>query len=253
LAAGGDPSFVFRPSSDAVLQDVSFRLEPGTVLGLIGRTGSGKTTISRLLFRLYDPAAGAIRLGGVDLRDARRDDVRARIGMVTQDVQLFRATVRENVAFFDGGIDARRILAALDGLGLAEWCRSLPQGLDTVLGAGGQGVSAGEAQLLAFTRVFLKDPGLVILDEASSRLDPATERLIERAVGRLLAGRTGIIIAHRLATIERADEVMILEHGRVAEYGRREALARDPGSRLAALLRAGLEHQPERERAEVAV
>jgi ABC-type multidrug transport system fused ATPase/permease subunit len=226
---------------EMVLEDLSFRLAPGTVLGLLGRTGSGKTTISRLLFRLYDPASGAIRLGGIDLRDAQRADIRGRVGMVTQDVQLFRATVRDNVTFFDRAVDDERILAALEDLGLADWYAGLPEGLDTVLGAGGAGVSAGEAQLLAFTRVFLKDPGLVILDEASSRLDPATERLIERAVERLLVGRTGIIIAHRLATILRADQVMILERGRIAEYGDRVALTNDPDSRLAALLRTGLE------------
>ncbi len=230
-----------QETAGPVLHDVSFALAPSAVLGLIGRTGSGKTTVSRLLFRLYDPSAGAVRLGGVDLRQARREDVRRRIGMVTQDVQLFRASVRDNVTFFDEAIGDGPILAALEDLGLGEWYRSLPKGLDTLLGPDGMGVSAGEAQLLAFTRVFLKDPGVVVLDEASSRLDPATERLIERAVDRLLVGRTGIIIAHRLATIRRVDEVMILEGGRLVEYGPREVLAGDPGSRLAALLRVGLE------------
>jgi ABC-type multidrug transport system fused ATPase/permease subunit len=245
-----------------VLHDLTFTLTPGTTLGLLGRTGSGKTTISRLLFRLYDPSAGAVRVGGVDLRAARRDDLRARVGMVTQDVQLFRATVRDNVTFFDGSVPDARIVAAMEDLGLGDWLRQLPEGLDTVLGAGGgAGVSAGEAQLLAFTRVFLKDPGLVLLDEASSRLDPATERLIDRAVERLLgwdgAGRggrrTAIIIAHRLGTIQRADQVMILEHGRVAEYRARAALAADPTSRFAALLRTGLEHERAPEPAEVLV
>jgi ABC-type multidrug transport system fused ATPase/permease subunit len=226
---------------DLALRGVSFRLAPGEVLGLIGRTGSGKTTVSRLLFRLYDPTEGAVRLGGVDLREARIRDVRHRVGLVTQDVQLFRATVRDNVTFFDPAVDDGEILAALERLGLTPWLETLPEGLDTVLGAGGRGVSAGEAQLLAFARVFLQGPGLVILDEASSRLDPATERLIERAVGRLLAGRTAIVIAHRLATVERADTVLVLEGGRVAEWGPRAALAADPGSRLAALLRTGLE------------
>jgi ABC-type multidrug transport system fused ATPase/permease subunit len=164
--------------------------------------------------------------------------------MVTQDVQQFHATVRHNVTFFDPTVDDRRIRAALDDLGLGPWCRALPQGLDTVVGAGGVGLSAGEAQLLAFARVFLLDPGLVILDEASSRLDPATERLIERAVDRLLDGRTGIVIAHRLATIERADDVLVMEGGRVVEHGRREALAADPRSRLAALLRTGRDATP---------
>ena len=226
---------------ELVVHDVSFRLEPGTVLGLLGRTGSGKTTIARLLLRLYDPTAGSVRLGGVDLRAARLTEVRRHVGLVTQEVQLFRATVRDNLTFFDSSIDDAFIMAALTDLGLLEWYRRLPDGLDTMLAAAGGGLSAGEAQLLAFTRVFLKDPGLIILDEASSRLDPATERLIERAVGKLFEGRTAIIIAHRLATVQRADAIMILDGGRIAEYGRRDALTRDPGSRFAGLLRTGVE------------
>ncbi|HEY8287221.1 MAG TPA: ABC transporter ATP-binding protein [Chloroflexota bacterium] len=226
---------------DLVARDLDFRIEPAHVLGLLGRTGSGKTTITRLLLRLYDPRAGSITLGGVELRAAHRADIRHAIGVVTQDVQLFRATVRENLTFFDAQVDDARIMAALLDLGLADWYRSLPEGLDTMIGSGGSGLSAGEAQLLAFTRVFLKNPRVIILDEASSRLDPATERLVEQAVEKLLQGRTGIIIAHRLATVRRVDEILILEDGRVAEYGRREALARDGASRFAGLLRAGLE------------
>jgi ATP-binding cassette, subfamily B, bacterial len=226
---------------EMVVHDLTFRIEPGTILGLLGRTGSGKTTITRLLFRLYDPAAGTVRLGGVDVRQARLAELRRHVGLVTQDVQLFRATVRDNVTFFDRSIDDADVWRAFADLGLEEWCRALPAGLDTMLGPSGTGVSAGEAQLLAFTRVFLKEPGLVVLDEASSRLDPATERLVDRAVDRLLRGRTGIIIAHRLATIQRADAIMILEDGRVREHGRRADLVADPGSRLSELLRTGLE------------
>jgi len=228
----------FGYEEETVLHDLSFRLPAGAVMGVLGRTGSGKTTLCRLLLRLYDPTAGSIHLSGVDLREARRADVRARIGVVTQDVQLFRATVRDNLSFFDPSVEDARIMQALAELGLKEWVCRLPQGLDTMVDGGGSGFSAGEAQLLAFTRVFLKDPGLVILDEASSRLDPSTERLIERAVDRLLTGRTGIIIAHRLATVRRADTIFILEEGRVVEQGPREALAADAGSRFAALLRA---------------
>ena len=169
---------------------MSLRLEAGQVLGLLGRTGSGKTTLARLLFRLYDPQQGVIRLGGVDLREPPAAVLRARIGVVTQDVQLFHASVRDNVTFFDRSIADERIVALLDELGLGPWRRGLPDGLDTRLAPGGGGLSAGEAQLLAFARVFLKDPGLVILDEASSRLDPATERLLERALDRLL-GQAG--------------------------------------------------------------
>ena len=239
-SAGDLPAPYGSQTAPVVLADVSFALAPGRVLGLLGRTGSGKTTLTRLLFRLYDPTDGAIRLGGADLRALTLADLRARVGIVTQDVQLFGASIRDNLTLFDRRIDDARIMAALAELGLREWLDALPHGLDSELGPGGGGLSAGEAQLLAFTRVFLRDPGLVILDEASSRLDPATERLIERAVGRLLAGRTGSIIAHRLATVQRADEILILEGGRVLEHGPRAALAADAQSRFATLLRVGL-------------
>jgi ATP-binding cassette subfamily B protein len=158
-------------------------------------------------------------------------------------VQLFQTTVRNNLALFDPSVTDGQLLEVLEGLGLSAWLDSLPGGLDTELQAGGGGLSAGQAQLLAFARVFLTDPGLVILDEASSRLDPATERLIERAIGRLLdpERRTGIIIAHRLATVHRADEILILEDGQILEHGERETLASDPGSRFYHLLQTGLE------------
>jgi ATP-binding cassette, subfamily B, bacterial len=234
------PTADCRPPTDSVLADISFQIAPGRTLGILGRTGSGKTTLTRLLFRLYDVTAGVIRLGDADIRDLRFDSLRQRVGMVTQDVQLFHATVRENLTFFDTSIPDERILAVLEQLELLPWYQSLANGLDTVL-AGSGGLSAGEAQVLAFTRVFLRNPGLVILDEASSRLDPATERLIERAVDRLLAERTGIVIAHRLATVLRADDILILEGGRIREYGEREALRNDPSSRFAELLRTGME------------
>ncbi|MCC6189259.1 MAG: ABC transporter ATP-binding protein [Anaerolineales bacterium] len=225
------------------LENVACSIAPGRVLGVLGRTGSGKTTLTRLLFRLYDPTAGAIRLSGADLRAVPLAELRARVGMVTQDVQLFQATLCDNLTFFSPRPPGSQadMEAALQALGLWDWARSLPQGLDTPLGAGGQGLSAGEAQRLAFARVFLKDPGLVILDEASSRLDPASEARLERAVDQLLAGRTAIIIAHRLRTVQRADDILILEEGRVVEYGPRLALAADPASRFAHLLQTGLE------------
>jgi len=161
--------------------------------------------------------------------------------MVTQDVQLFGASIRDNLTFFDTEVSDEDLTAALDELGLLEWVTTLPHGLATELDAGGSGLSAGQGQLLAFTRIFLENPGLVILDEASSRLDPATEHLIEQAVDRLLAGRTGIIIAHRLATVNRADDILILDDGRIAEYGARARLAADPDSRLSRLLVTGME------------
>lgn len=239
-------SFAYRDgddeeASETVLQDVSFEVAPGRVVGVLGRTGSGKTTLARLLTRLYDPIDGHVMLGGVSARDAEIADLRHRVGMVTQDVQLFRASVRDNLTFFDPRPSDEQIMAVLFDLGLADWVYSLPDGLDTQLESGSGGLSAGEAQLLAFTRIFLKDPGLVILDEASSRLDPATEQLIERAVDKLLAGRTGIVIAHRLATVTRADDILILDGGRVAEFGERAQLAANPDSRFSGFLRVGLE------------
>jgi ABC-type multidrug transport system fused ATPase/permease subunit len=224
-----------------VLRDVSFRLEAGRILGLLGRTGSGKSTLARLLFRLYDPTAGTIRLGDVDVREARLAELRQRVGMVTQEVQLFQASLRDNLTLFDRSISYDQILQALRELELWEWYQSLPAGLETCLGSGGARLSAGEAQLLAFARVLLKDPGLIVLDEASSRLDPLTEQRLERAVERLLRNRTGVIIAHRLSTIQRTEEVMILDGGRICEHGPRAALAGDPTSRYSQLLRVGLE------------
>ncbi len=223
-----------------VLHEINFHIQPGRVLGILGRTGSGKSTLTRLLFRLYDPAQGVITLDGVDIRAVRLDELRGRIGMVTQDVQLFQATVRENLTFFNNDIPAEHLERVLKSLRLWDWVESLPLGLDTPL-AGGQSLSAGEAQLLAFARVFLKDPGLIVLDEASSRLDPSTEALMEQAVDRLFAGRTGLVIAHRLKTVQRADDILILEDGRVSEYGPRQALANDPSSRFFQLLQTGLE------------
>jgi ATP-binding cassette, subfamily B, bacterial len=228
------------PGLGNALTEVSFEIQPGRVLGILGRTGSGKSTLTRLLFRLYDPSRGLVRLDGRDLREVRLDDLHQRVAMVTQDVQLFQATVRDNLTFFNRAIPDERLELVLKQLRLWEWARSLPNGLNTPLG-GGQRLSAGEAQLLAFARVFLKAPGLVILDEASSRLDPATETLMERAVDRLFAERTGVVIAHRLKTVQRADDILILEEGCVVEYGSRLALASDPTSRFYHLLQTGLE------------
>jgi ABC-type multidrug transport system fused ATPase/permease subunit len=233
------------PPTDVVLRDVSFRLAPGRVLGLLGRTGSGKTTLTRLLFRLYDLDEGQIRLGRdgqlIDIRQLPLPELRHSVGIVTQNVQLFHATVRENLTFFNSAIPDERVLEAIRDLGLWAWYGSLAKGLDTELESGGGGLSAGEAQMLAFTRIFLHDPGLIILDEATSRLDPATEYLIERAVDKLVHHRTAIIVAHRLGTVQRADDILILQDGQICEYGARARLAQDPASRFYHLLQTGLE------------
>jgi len=233
-------SFAYKPE-EPVLQDLSFFVQPGTILGILGRTGSGKTTITRLLFRLYDPAAGVIRLGGVDLRQLPLAELHRHIGIVTQDVQLFHATIRDNLTFFDPTVPDGQIIQALHDVGLGDWYAALPDGLETRLAPGGGGLSAGEAQLLAFTRIFLKNPAIIILDEASSRLDPITEQYIENAISRLFEQRTALIIAHRLTTVQRADAILILENGHIQEYGSREELVSTPSSHFAQLLRTGLE------------
>ena len=228
-------------SKDNVLKEITLTLEPEKVLGVLGRTGSGKTTLTRLLFRLYDPTQGALSFSGIDLRRLPLSELRRRVGLVTQDVQLFQASLRDNLTFFNRSIPDERILHALQELSLWDWYLNLPGGLDTEFASGGAGLSAGEAQLLAFTRVLLKDPGLIILDEASSRLDPVTEMRLEQAIDRLFAGRTAIVIAHRLHTVQRADEILVLENGQIAEMGTRQSLAADPASRFSQLLQTGLE------------
>jgi len=225
----------------SVLRDINIHVEPGRVLGVVGRTGSGKSTLTRLIPRFYDPVAGAVRLGGVDVRSVHLAAVRARIGLVSQEVHLFGASVRDNVTLFDDSVPDDRILAALHSVGLSIWLRQLPDGLDTLLGSGVAGLSAGQAQVLACARILLRNPDVVILDEASSRLDPVTERLVHVALGRLLEGRTGIIVAHRLATFAYADDILVLEDGQVREHGSRLNLAADPASHFTRLLQIAAE------------
>lgn len=231
-------AFGYEPE-ESVLHKLSFALVPGEVLGVLGRSGSGKTTLTRLLFRLYDPQSGEIYVNDVPLREIALHELRRHIGMVSQDVQIFHASVRDNLTFFEHSIPDSHLIALLIELGLDSWYRSLPDGLGTQLGSGEgeRGLSAGEAQLLACARVFLSNPGIVILDEASSRLDPATEALIERAIQRLLQGRTSLMIAHRLSTLQRVDTLLLMEDGHILEYGPRAILASDPASRFSHLLR----------------
>lgn len=235
----------FGYTKETVIHNISFHLEPGQVLGLLGHTGSGKTTLTRLLCRLHDPDQGAIWLQAngmqINLHDIALPALRQHVGLVTQDVQLFQATVRDNLTFFDRSILDQTLLETITAVGLADWLAGLPAGLDTPIKPEGGNLSAGEAQLLALVRVFLRNPGLVILDEASSRLDPATEQRIERAVDRLLEKRTAIIIAHRLRTVQRADQIMILEHGQIREVGAYGQLSHDPTARFYQLLQTGME------------
>ena len=227
-------------NQEVALNHIDFSLPAGNILGLLGRTGSGKSTLARLLLRLYDPTAGRICLSGVEVGSTRLLDLSHKVGLVPQEVQIFRATVRDNLTFFDRSINDEKIRRVIDEFGLSDWFRSLPKGLDTELERGG--LSAGQAQLLNFARVALREPGLVILDEATSRLDLATETLIDRATARLLRDRTGIIIAHRLNTVQKADRIMILENGSIVEYGERRLLIEQPESKFSRLLKTGLEN-----------
>ncbi len=231
---------------EVALHDLTFTLEPGMVLGLLGRTGSGKTSLTRLLFRLYDPQSGAVETRLADgswrnLRDLPLTAWRACVGMIPQNVQIFNTSVRDNLTFFAPQCDDLLLSQALNDVGLGDWLGQLPEGLDTKMEAGGAGLSAGQAQLLAFARIFLRQPQLVILDEASSRLDPAGEARVQSAIDGLVQGRTAVIVAHRLGTVQRASHIMILDAGRVIEFGSRASLASNPLSHFNRLLKTGLE------------
>lgn len=221
-----------------VLHDISFELKPGERLGIIGRTGSGKSSISRLILRLYNLDSGVIRIGGTDIRMLRLDALYNRVGMVTQDVQLFDGSLRDNLTLFNPHMLDEQIMETIDELGLRQWIDAMPQGLDTPVSTGGTSLSAGEAQLFALTRVFLTSPSLVILDEPSSRLDVATESVLQTALDQLMSNCTGIVIAHRLSTLDNVDKIMVLRQGRVVEFGAREELARDSNSHYAQLLQS---------------
>ncbi|MEO1065391.1 MAG: ABC transporter ATP-binding protein [Actinomycetota bacterium] len=223
---------------EPVLTDVTLRLGAGRSLGLVGRTGSGKTTISRLVLRLIEATSGEVRLGGVALADVPLAELRRRVALVPQEVQLVAGTVRDNVTLFDDRVDDAVVLDALARVGLS---RLADAGLDRELGAAGAGLSAGESQLLALARVWLRDPDVVVLDEATARVDPETEARLEAALDELVRGRTVIVIAHRLSTLRHLDEIAVVERGRIVEHDERDALEADPTTRYAALLRTGAE------------
>lgn len=223
---------------DTVVQDVEAVIAAGRSVGIVGRTGSGKTTLSRLILRLVEATAGTISLGGVPIADVPLDVLRRRVALIPQEVELFAGSIRDNVTLFDPAPSDRAVSDALRLAGLA----ALAEGdIHRPLGAAGAGLSAGEAQLLALARVWLRDPDLVVLDEATARVDPLTERRLEAAVGELMSGRTVVIIAHRLSTLRHVDEIIVMERGRIVEHGDRSDLAGREGGRFRRLLELALD------------
>ena len=212
-----------------VLRDVSFTIPAESVVAVVGETGSGKTTCARLLTRLADPTEGVVRVGDVDLREVDPDARRAAIRMVPQDGFLFDVSIRDNIAYGREGTTAAEVERAIDVLGLRGWIETLPDRLDTVVGERGGRLSVGERQLVALARAQVADPGLLVLDEATSAVDPETEEALAAALDRLAGGRTMISIAHRLSTAERADLVIVFDKGRVAQMGPHEDLVAVPG------------------------
>ncbi|MCT2281095.1 ABC transporter ATP-binding protein/permease [Micromonospora chalcea] len=229
------------PGGPPVLHDVTLDIPAKSRVAVVGETGSGKTTFAKLLTRLMDPTEGAVLLSGVDLRQVRFDSLRSRVVMVPQDGFLFDATVGENVRFARPDLTDERLTAAFAELGLSDWLDGLPSGLDTPVGERGEALSVGERQLVALARAYVADPDLLVLDEATSAVDPATEVRLQRTLDAVTRGRTTLAIAHRLSTAQAADEVIVVDRGRIVQRGPHDELVRDPDSVYALLYASWLE------------
>jgi putative ABC transport system ATP-binding protein len=244
-------TFRYAPAARAALDDVDLTIQPRRRVAIVGETGSGKTTFAKLVTRLMDPTAGRVLLGPpgaeVPLPEVAFASLRARVVMVPQDGFLFDATVADNVRYGRPGATDREVAAAFEELGLGAWVAGLDRGVATPVGQRGESLSAGERQLVAIARAHVADPDLLVLDEATSAVDPATERRLTRALEALTSGRTTLTIAHRLSTAERADEVLVVDAGRVVQRGRHEELVDVPGpyARLHASWRRSSAGEPE--------
>jgi ATP-binding cassette subfamily B protein len=217
-----------RPQK-TVLHDISFCIEPGRLTALVGPSGAGKTTITHLVPRLYDAQSGAVRISGIDVRDLQLDSLSSRIGVVTQDAHLFHDTIRANLLYARPEATDEQIRAALRDAQILDLIESLPDKLDTMVGERGYRFSGGEKQRIAIARLLLKAPDIVILDEATAHLDSGSEAAIQRALETALTGRTSIVIAHRLSTILRADEILVVQDGRIVQRGTHTTLLAEPG------------------------
>jgi len=226
-----DVSLTYPARSEPALRSVSFRVNPGETVALVGGSGGGKTTLVNLLPRFYAPGAGRILLDGHDLQSLKLESLRANLALVSQEVTLFNDTVRANIAYGAmGAADERQVIAAAEAAHAMEFIRAMPLGLETLIGENGMRLSGGQRQRLAIARALLKNAPVLLLDEATSALDSESERLVQQALETLMKGRTTIVIAHRLSTVERADRIMVLERGRVVEAGTHAALLAKDGS-----------------------
>jgi ATP-binding cassette, subfamily B, multidrug efflux pump len=219
----------FAYGREPVLHEIAISVPPGGCIALVGESGGGKSTTAKLIARFYDPDAGAVRVDGTDLRDVELVGYRRQLGVVLQDPFLFSGTIADNIRFAKPDASDEEVKATAAAVGVDRVAARLDHGLDHVVREGGAGLSAGERQLISIARALLADPRILILDEATSNIDRPTEIVIEKAFDRLLAGRTSIIIAHRLATVRRADEILVLEHGRIVQRGNERELMRQDG------------------------